>query len=374
MIFEAIDDANNNVSQTASEMLYVVGNELDIEQYLKKAKTVINWRVKSNLLAVALKFAKDDKQKIVNTTKKLIEQSANNYEKAALISGLSAYLPSWEFLHSKITGYDVKIITTTCMETLAEMSRSEAFNEYCDQNKKFKREFAQIFKQAILSGDEALVAIAAATLAEPNSPLLSQFDDFGFLHNALKSCKLPMQIETYIALSEAIEVIMGEKIAVPQNIQNLAIDWKLLQQLDPKQRAVIKTSKGDITIELYVEDAPASVSNFITLTLNEFYNNNPFHRVVPNFVIQGGCPRGDGWGNPKSSIISEFSDFNYTTGTLGMASAGKDTESSQWFITHSDTPHLDGRYSIFGHVISGMSVVHKIEQGDQIVAIQLVAN
>ncbi|HES60200.1 MAG TPA: peptidylprolyl isomerase, partial [Caldithrix sp.] len=103
-----------------------------------------------------------------------------------------------------------------------------------------------------------------------------------------------------------------------------------------------------------------------------FYKNKKIHRVVPNFVIQDGCPRGDGWGSPDFSIRSEFSMINYEEGSIGMASAGKDTESSQWFITHSPTPHLDGRYTNFGKVISGIGIVHQIEVGDEILDMEIV--
>jgi cyclophilin family peptidyl-prolyl cis-trans isomerase len=94
--------------------------------------------------------------------------------------------------------------------------------------------------------------------------------------------------------------------------------------------------------------------------------------VVPNFVIQGGCNRGDGWGSEDYSIRSEFSMRRYTEGSVGMASAGKDTEGTQWFITHSPTPHLDGRYTIFAVVEEGMDVVHKIEVGDLIEKVELM--
>ena len=111
--------------------------------------------------------------------------------------------------------------------------------------------------------------------------------------------------------------------------------------------------------------APATVANFIALAQDNYYDNNRVHRVVPNFVIQGGCNRGDGYGGLDYTIRSEFSQQYYDDeGYIGMASAGKDTEGTQWFITHSPTPHLDGRYTIFGKVIDGMDVVHKIQVGD----------
>jgi cyclophilin family peptidyl-prolyl cis-trans isomerase len=94
--------------------------------------------------------------------------------------------------------------------------------------------------------------------------------------------------------------------------------------------------------------------------------------VVPNFVIQGGCNRGDGFGSEDYSIRSEFNLRRYTEGSVGMASAGKDTEGTQWFITHSPTPHLDGRYTIFATVSKGMEVVHAMEVGDKIIDVSLI--
>ncbi|ALJ01190.1 hypothetical protein DC20_04305 [Rufibacter tibetensis] len=124
--------------------------------------------------------------------------------------------------------------------------------------------------------------------------------------------------------------------------------------------------------ELLVEDAPGSVANFVELLEQGFYNGKNYHRVVPNFVAQGGCPRGDGWGSTDYAIRSEFADLNYLEGYVGMASAGKDTESCQWFITHSPTPHLDGKYTIFARVIKGMDVVHQLNIGDTIEKVELV--
>ena len=97
-----------------------------------------------------------------------------------------------------------------------------------------------------------------------------------------------------------------------------------------------------------------------------YFDNKPIHRVVPNFVIQTGCHRGDGWGSEDYSIRSEFSLRRYKTGSVGMASAGKDTEGTQWFITYSPTPHLDGRYSIFAEVVEGLGVLEYLQVGDNI--------
>jgi cyclophilin family peptidyl-prolyl cis-trans isomerase len=106
--------------------------------------------------------------------------------------------------------------------------------------------------------------------------------------------------------------------------------------------------------------------NFLKVAEKNFYDGTVFHRVVSNFVIQGGDPTGTGYGSPGYTIRSEFSPLTYERGMVGMASSGKDTEGSQFFITHSATPHLDGRYTIFGKVTDGMDVVDKIMIGDYV--------
>ena len=121
-----------------------------------------------------------------------------------------------------------------------------------------------------------------------------------------------------------------------------------------------------------MEDAPGSVASFVELVRSGFYNGKSFHRVVPNFVVQGGDPRGDGWGSVDYNLRSEFADLRYGAGAVGLASAGKDTESCQWFITHAPAPHLDGRYTIFAQVVGGLEVVEKLEIGDKIEQIELV--
>jgi peptidylprolyl isomerase len=137
-------------------------------------------------------------------------------------------------------------------------------------------------------------------------------------------------------------------------------------------RAFIKTNRGNIEIQLFADSAPLTVWNFVQLAEKGFFDRLTFHRVVPNFVIQGGDPRGDSWGSPGYAIRSEFNQRHFLRGTVGMASAGKDTEGCQFFITHSEQPHLDGRYTIFGQVTSGMDVVDTIQEGDvmELVAIK----
>jgi cyclophilin family peptidyl-prolyl cis-trans isomerase/HEAT repeat protein len=138
-------------------------------------------------------------------------------------------------------------------------------------------------------------------------------------------------------------------------------------------KAIVKTEKGSFTIDLLPEDAPLTVDNFISLARKGYYNGLVVHRVVPNFVIQDGDPRGDGMGGPGTNIRCEINTVPYDRGAVGMALSGKDTGGSQWFVTHSPQPHLDGGYTVFGRVPeSDMAVVDSIARGDKIISITIV--
>jgi cyclophilin family peptidyl-prolyl cis-trans isomerase len=143
-------------------------------------------------------------------------------------------------------------------------------------------------------------------------------------------------------------------------------DFTYLGSLPETLKVSIETARGDIAAEFYKDAAPFTVMALLKLTTQRgYYRGLTFHRVVPNFVSQGGCPRGDGWGGPGFDLRSEFSLHRYEEGTIGIASAGKDTEGSQFFITHSQ-PHLDGRYTIVGRVTGGMNVVRALQRDDRI--------
>lgn len=136
-------------------------------------------------------------------------------------------------------------------------------------------------------------------------------------------------------------------------------------------RAFIDTAKGTVEIALHVLDAPVTVHNFIELARKGFFNGARIHRVVADFVVQDGDPRGDGNGGPGYTIRDELNELPYLRGTVGMALAGPDTGGSQFFITHSPQPHLDARYTVFGQVVAGMDVVDRLQQDDVIQRIRV---
>jgi peptidyl-prolyl cis-trans isomerase B (cyclophilin B) len=146
-------------------------------------------------------------------------------------------------------------------------------------------------------------------------------------------------------------------------------------QIDPElvYQADMKTDRGVISLELYPEHAPKTVNNFVFLGKNGFYDGVIFHRVIANFVIQGGDPTGTGTGGPGYQFEDEVAGnpLKHETGMISMANAGPNTNGSQFFITHSPQPHLDGKHTVFGKVVAGQDVVNTIQQGDTLQMVEI---
>jgi cyclophilin family peptidyl-prolyl cis-trans isomerase len=158
----------------------------------------------------------------------------------------------------------------------------------------------------------------------------------------------------------------SSRMGIVQTSNTTADYERAIARIGKSVNAVVTTSKGAFTVELLPEEATLNVDNFVQLAKRRYFNGITVHRVVPNFVIQDGDPRGDGNGGPGYQIRCEINQVPYERGAVGMALSGKDTGGSQWFVTHSAQPHLDGGYTVFGIVIRGMDVVDKIVRGDVI--------
>ena len=136
--------------------------------------------------------------------------------------------------------------------------------------------------------------------------------------------------------------------------------------------ATFDTDHGPIQVELYPDKAPLTVANFVNLARRGYYNGLNFHRVIKDFMVQGGCPKGTGTGGPGYKFEDETKNgVKHERGVLSMANAGPDTNGSQFFITHVATPWLDGKHTVFGKVVSGMEAVDKVKQGDKIKSISI---
>ncbi len=365
---KAVLDPNQQVAVTAAE--HIRDNvKQDFEITLATCRKVKAWRPRAILLSAAMADAIGQrntagKAKIVAYADSL-SNNAQAYEKGAIFLALGQDQAQHERLLTKALQLE-KVTSTYATEAL--VAYHDKNNS--DDNKLWISQLQQLLR----TGDPGLIAMTAEHLAGESATskiIQTQLKDVLFLDSALRNLTLPADIEAYNAVEKAIAAIQKKEFKPTKLEHEFPIDWALVKRIPTAQTAEIHTTKGTIVIQLKVEDTPGSVANFVKLVQKGFYEGNSFHRVVPAFVAQGGCPRGDGWGSSPETIRSEWPALHYSRGQVGMASAGKDTESCQWFITHNDIPHLDGRYTIFASVISGMEVVDLLEIGDRIDKITL---
>ena len=234
------------------------------------------------------------------------------------------------------------------------------------------------------ASEENTRALAAAWPQAANDKLndaaLSILDSLGkqktdaanaILKEALKSNDLLIRRRVANLLKANGAGDFSAQVGTVQSRNSDADYQRALGRIGKTVRAVVTTSKGSFTIDLLPDAAPLTVDNFVQLALRDYYRNVTIHRVVPNFVIQDGDPRGDGNGGPGYQIRCEINQLLYDRAVVGMALSGKDTGGSQWFVTHSPQPHLDGGYTVFGRVVTGMDVVDKIVRGDVIQSITI---
>jgi cyclophilin family peptidyl-prolyl cis-trans isomerase len=366
-VLAALQDANINTAVAASEFLLANPAGVETEALLQLLPQLQDPRVRGNLIWVILRNSQPQNRTYLNGRYKQQYQHARTaYDKAHLLKALAGDYNNYSYIAEEMFAAKEPVVATTAMDALILMRQQQGFP------RKLEREFAEMFRKAAGSGDVALVGMAAAAIRDPKLNLRSQYSDYDFLVQAQQKLQLPRDMETNIELQKTLDYLNNRTESItPQNPYTHPIDWALVKTIPTDQQVVIRTDKGAITLQLFVEDAPGSVANFVELTRRDFFDSLYFHRVVPNFVAQGGDKRGDGWGSSDYSIRSEFAPLHYGEGYVGMASAGKDTESNQWFITHSPTPHLDGRYTIFAKVVAGMGVVHQLEVGDRILDVEM---
>jgi len=239
----------------------------------------------------------------------------------------------------------------------------------------YEKKLSAVFFQNLLkTKDVAIISrVCEYVLFHKNNAITIKKEQ---LEAVQKILVLPQDYETWVDLEKAIYQLNGKQYAYSSYFNTgyqPAINWQFIETIPQKQKIKITTNKGIIILECKVNDAPVSVSNFLYLVDTGYYNGKYFHRMVPNFVVQGGCPRGDGWGSLDWTQRSEFSNYlSYKPGSVGLASLGMDSEGVQFFITHTYTPNLDGRYTIFAEVIEGMKVVDLLKVGDLITKIERI--
>ncbi|MBC6611624.1 peptidylprolyl isomerase [Hymenobacter sp. BT507] len=365
----ALTDSNDQVALIAADFFLANASQEPGMLFLEKANKLTQWRVRATLLATALKQRSAEQAAIRQAVQERYTAAANAYEKGYLLKALGEDPAAYEFVRqATFASAQQLVVRTYGLEALVAMRHQPDFPaaQYAS--------FALTLRQAAETGDVALLGIAAEALRDPKLNLRQLLPDLTFLQKAQAKLVLPRDLEAWQSVQQTLDFLQKQP-ATPTPVAVAAshpINWAVVSAIPANQRVVVRTGKGIITLQLLVEEAPGSVASFVELIRQGFYDGKNFHRVVPNFVAQGGCPRGDGWGSTDYNLRSELSNLHYGAGAVGLASAGKDTESCQWFITHAPTPHLDGRYTIFAQVVAGMDVVQRLEIGDPIERVELV--
>lgn len=223
----------------------------------------------------------------------------------------------------------------------------------------------------------ALVAALPVALAdkELNDAALAILDSLAKQKSAKanEAIQTALNSQDYLVRRKAVALLkangtgdFSSRIGTVQTRNTTADYERAIARIGKQVTAVVTTTKGSFTINLLPDDATLNVDNFVQLAKRKYFGGITVHRVVPNFVIQDGDPRGDGNGGPGYQIRCEINQVPYERGAVGMALSGKDTGGSQWFVTHSPQPHLDGGYTVFGNVVAGMNTVDAIVRGDVI--------
>ena len=374
VLFAALRDGNLHVANRAAQMLLDFGNARDAGAYWRASRdSLLAPLTKATLLAAAQRHLPaalaETKTSLNNDCRRRFEYAKNPYNKAAYLRALGEHSWNYRYIFRVADTIPNLVVRTAAAEALAGISSLPNFQKVFGLGwKRTSAELAGMFRAILRSGDVGAMAIAAAALRHPDRNYVIYLDTLSFLDSALTRLELPRDQETYQEIQRTATFLRTGKDAAPAKPAfNHPIPWKVVTGLKRKPQVEIETVKGRIRLELLPKQAPGSVANFVELARKGFFNGKNFHRVAPNFVIQGGCPRGDGYGALGYTIRSELGPAYYdAAGYVGMASAGNHTEGTQFFITHSPTPHLDGNYTIFARVIEGMEVVHAIQVGDVI--------
>ncbi|GJM35239.1 MAG: peptidyl-prolyl cis-trans isomerase [Saprospiraceae bacterium] len=375
----ALKDKNVHVASRAAQFFLDFGSAQDATVYWRLAKESTQWQVRATLYAAANRhlpgYNGDFQGKINSEIRQLFRTSTFPYERAEVLKALAVFGWNYRFIQREGLAAKHPAVKTGSAEALALISDNPEFkNIFRSSSRGITKELAAYFRVLIDTGAPGVIAVVAGALRNPDRQYKTVYQgDVQFLDQALKKLSLPKEIETYNELKKTIDFFAGIKESEPLKPEyNHPINWALLNDLKEHPSATIVTNRGTISLELLPKQAPGTVANFIQLAREGFFNGKNFHRVVPNFVVQGGCPRGDGYGSLDYSIRSELPPLHYNRqGYVGMASAGNHTEGTQFFITHSPTPHLDGNYTIFARVEKDMEVVHQLLIGDKIQSVQI---
>ena len=378
-----LSDKNIQVATTAANFFLNHGTlqAAPIYRQIARRNDSLDWHIKAILYQASNKhlslYSQGTRLALQYELKDQFRNAKDIYQKAAALRGLGEYGKNYQDIYNLGFKNGNPVIRTACLEALAKIASNQNFDAtFGFSSTQVKTDLGAYFKEALEKGDAAMMAIAAGVIRIPELDFKSVYDTLDFLQVAKNRLELPKETETLYEILRTID-FFNEKnpsetiLSKPEF--NRPINWRVFNTIDENSKAAVTTNKGTFVLQFYSDAAPGSATNFVSLAKSGFYDGKTFHRVIPNFVAQGGCPRGDGYGSLEYTIRSELPPLSYDReGYVGMASAGNHTEGTQWFVTFSPTLHLDGNYTIFAKVVDGMDIVHQLTIGDKIQKVQIV--
>ncbi|QQR88105.1 MAG: peptidylprolyl isomerase [Flavobacteriales bacterium] len=373
--FNALRDPDPGVSRIALDVLQK-REGLDGARCWQEAQEGAAPHIQLGLYGLALKHGDEGTRQVARGwLKSMGAQPLDDYAQAELVRAL-ANDPDVDMIPAlleQMTSAKAPVVRLAAAELAAARVREQMKRARFASREAQYAMLGEVVQKAIATNDAGLIAFACEQLGEEDSSAVRVMVS----DSALIASRTHLHPVRDLETLQLIELMLAKRNGLPAPEHksppfNHPIDHERLLSLEQGQRYRIATTKGDIVIATNVNEAPGSSVAFDSLVMAGYYNGKAFHRVVPNFVIQGGCPRGDGYGGMPWTLRTEVPGTGFTAGSVGLASAGRDTESCQFFITHVPTPHLDGRYTKFADVVSGMDVVQRIVVGDRMVVVERV--
>ncbi len=356
LIAQSLEDGSVWVAMNAANRLGINMSNADL---LSVEQLAITSPVPEVKAAIITAFLHSDSLKEKGKELWVRTRFKNDVEKAVFIKSLGRV----ESALDSLKNYSL-------LDSPLGTAAAEAIITGAEKYPSWKPEFYNQAKSAFEAGLVAQSYLYASALLNPVFMDTTKLSP-NVLSSAVGKFTKEGEAETRNEMNRAIAKMSGEEYVQQEQSYSHKIDWELVQSIPTDAAAYLYIGDRKLELKLLVEDAPGSVSNFVNLAKSGFYDGTYFHRIVPVFVSQGGGPRGDGYGSTDYSIRSEFSPLKYGSGVAGLASAGKDTESCQFFFTHQPTPHLNGRYTIFGALTDGIAGQTDITTGTRIDSVRV---
>lgn len=377
-VVEQLQDEHPLVRQTAADFLLQYGSATDATFYYQLARDSARSDIRFTLYAAANRHLPpaftDYRGRINYDLQQTYARTDDVFTQRAILAALGEFPWNYRIIYELYQKGQHPAVRTAAAEALEAISKREDFAAFFrSSNRRARQDLAGFFREFITRlevGPAYAAANALRAHAEVYRPLLP---NPVWLEVSLRTYPLPRAVEAYRAIAAAQATLLEQPIPTPLPLRAPApdIDWKRLLR-NREAEVEIRTTEGRIVLRLWPELAPATVARFLQLVEEAYYDEKYFHRVVPNFVAQGGGPIGDGFGSEDFALRTETPPVRWDrAGLIGLASAGRDTESVQFFITHRPAPHLDGNYTAFGEVISGQEVADQLTIGSAIETISL---